>query len=115
MYPAVTPLVRAAIKRRYELIPYLYSLALNSHLTATPPQRWVGWGYETDAEVWSPELLKGETQYWYVQLFFLVLFRYQLFLQVIRSFEQILHRIRVSQGCLRASLYHSSKKYHGRG
>jgi len=64
MYPAITPLIRDAIKRRYELIPYLYSSALESHMTATPPQRWVGWGYESDPEVWTSALLKGETQYW---------------------------------------------------
>lgn len=65
MYEETTPLVRDIIKRRYELIPYLYSLALHSHLTATPPQRWVGWGYEKDQEVWNNKILTdGETQYW---------------------------------------------------
>lgn len=65
MYPEVTPLIRDIIKRRYELIPYLYSLALESHQTATPPQRWTGWGYESDSEVWTNKILKnGETQYW---------------------------------------------------
>jgi Glycosyl hydrolases family 31 len=64
MYPSITPLIRDAIKRRYELIPYIYSLALESHLTAIPPQRWIGWGYESDPEVWTPALLRGEEQYW---------------------------------------------------
>jgi alpha-glucosidase (family GH31 glycosyl hydrolase) len=64
MYPEVTPLIRDAIKRRYELIPYLYSLMLESHNTAVAPQRWIGWGYESDKEVWSDECMKGETQYW---------------------------------------------------
>ncbi|CZT11350.1 probable alpha-glucosidase [Rhynchosporium agropyri] len=64
MYPEITPLVRDAIKRRYELIPYLYSLMLESHLTALAPQRWIGWGYESDPEVWTPEVMAGETQYW---------------------------------------------------
>jgi alpha-glucosidase (family GH31 glycosyl hydrolase) len=65
MYEETTPLVRDIIKRRYELIPYLYSLALHSHLTATPPQRWVGWGYDKDPEVWINKVLTdGETQYW---------------------------------------------------
>ncbi|KZM18963.1 carbohydrate binding [Ascochyta rabiei] len=65
MYEETTSLVRDIIKRRYELIPYLYSLALNSHLTATPPQRWTGWGFEKDAEVWSNKVITdGETQYW---------------------------------------------------
>ncbi|KAL1876343.1 hypothetical protein VTK73DRAFT_9586 [Phialemonium thermophilum] len=65
MYPAITPLVRRAIKRRYAMIPYLYSLMLQSHKTAVPPQRWTGWGYEaTDPEVWTREIMEGETQYW---------------------------------------------------
>jgi alpha-glucosidase (family GH31 glycosyl hydrolase) len=64
MYPQITPLIRAAIKRRYELLPYIYSLMLESHMTASPPQRWTGWGYESDPEVWSPRLKSGEEQYW---------------------------------------------------
>jgi alpha-glucosidase (family GH31 glycosyl hydrolase) len=64
MYPETTPLIRDAIKRRYELIPYIYSLMLESHLRALPPQRWIGWGYESDPEVWTEEVMNGETQYW---------------------------------------------------
>jgi len=65
MYPETTAVIRDTIKRRYELIPYIYSLALESHLTANPPQRWTGWGYEYDPEVWANRTLKdGETQYW---------------------------------------------------
>jgi alpha-glucosidase (family GH31 glycosyl hydrolase) len=64
MYPEITPLIRDTIKRRYELIPYLYSLMLQSHMTALPPQRWVGWGFESDPEVWTPKVMSGETQYW---------------------------------------------------
>lgn len=64
MYPEITPLIRDAIKRRYEMVPYLYSLMLESHMTAHPPQRWIGHGYESDPEVWAPEVMKGETQYW---------------------------------------------------
>jgi len=64
MFPTITPMIRDTIKRRYELIPYLYSSALESHQHAIPPQRWVGWGYESDPEVWTPALLKGEAQYW---------------------------------------------------
>lgn len=57
--------MRAAIKRRYEILPYIYSLGLESHLTATPPQRWVGWGFEDDPEVWASKLLRdGEEQFW---------------------------------------------------
>ncbi|KAM0541012.1 hypothetical protein ACHAPJ_013412 [Fusarium lateritium] len=62
MHPSITHLVRSTIKRRYALIPYIYSLALESHQSALPPQRWIGWGYESDPEVWK--LLDGETQYW---------------------------------------------------
>lgn len=66
MYESTLPLVRGTIKRRYELQPYIYSAALESHLNATPPMRWIGWGYETtDPEVWTPHLLDGEEQYWF--------------------------------------------------
>jgi alpha-glucosidase (family GH31 glycosyl hydrolase) len=64
MYPEVTHIIRAAIKRRYELIPCIYSLALESHLTASPAQRWIGWGYEDDPNIWTTELRGGEEQYW---------------------------------------------------
>lgn len=64
MYPEVTPIIRSVIKRRYELIPYLYSLMLQSHRTAVPQQRWIGWGYSSDPNVWTPEVMRGETQYW---------------------------------------------------
>ncbi|KAF2478384.1 alpha-glucosidase-like protein [Lindgomyces ingoldianus] len=65
MYEETTSIIRKIIRRRYELIPYLYSLALESHMTAVPPQRWTGWGYEADPEVWKNRVLTdGETQYW---------------------------------------------------
>ncbi|PNP48544.1 hypothetical protein TGAMA5MH_00438 [Trichoderma gamsii] len=64
MYPEITHLVRKAIKRRYAMIPYIYSLMLESHQTAIPPQRWTGWGYEKDPEVWTGPITEGETQYW---------------------------------------------------
>ncbi|KAJ0108822.1 hypothetical protein J7T55_011313 [Diaporthe amygdali] len=63
-YPESTELIRRAIKRRYELLPYMYSLSIKSHLTAVPPQRWTGWGYESDDTVWTKEVKDGETQYW---------------------------------------------------
>ncbi|EPE05155.1 alpha-glucosidase [Ophiostoma piceae UAMH 11346] len=65
MHPVATPYVREAIKRRYELIPYVYSAAVESHLSALPPMRWIGWGYELDPEVWTKRLLEGDTQYWF--------------------------------------------------
>ncbi|KAI1372193.1 glycoside hydrolase family 31 protein [Hypoxylon crocopeplum] len=64
-YPSVEPVVREAIKRRYELVPYTYSLMLKSHREAIPSQRWTGWGYESDPTVWTKELFKGDTQYWF--------------------------------------------------
>lgn len=65
MYPEITPLIRDTIKRRYEILPYIYSLGLESHLHASPPQRWIGWGYETDPEVWTKTLKSGDEQYWF--------------------------------------------------
>ncbi|RAL09536.1 putative alpha-glucosidase [Aspergillus homomorphus CBS 101889] len=65
MYPEITPLVRDTIKRRYEILPYIYSLGLESHLTASPLQRWVGWGYESDPEVWTKALKAGDEQFWF--------------------------------------------------
>ena len=65
MYPQITPLIRTAIKRRYQILPYIYSLSLESHLFATPPHRWVGWDHESDPEVWTPFLKRGEEQYWF--------------------------------------------------
>lgn len=64
MYPSITHLIRKAIKRRYAMIPYLYSLSLISHQMAVPPQRWTGWGYESDPRVWSEKIMDGEDQYW---------------------------------------------------
>lgn len=63
-YPESTGLVREAVKRRYELLPYIYSLSIKSHLTAVPPQRWTGWGYENDENVWTKDVMAGDTQYW---------------------------------------------------
>jgi alpha-glucosidase (family GH31 glycosyl hydrolase) len=66
MYPDVTHIIRQAIKRRYELIPYLYSLIIESHLFGIPPQRWIGMGFENDLTVWkNTELRDGERQYWF--------------------------------------------------
>jgi alpha-glucosidase (family GH31 glycosyl hydrolase) len=65
MYPEITPQVRDTIKRRYEMLPYIYSLGLESHMFAAPPQRWTGWGYESDPEVWTKEIKAGESQFWF--------------------------------------------------
>ncbi|KAI1385579.1 glycoside hydrolase family 31 protein [Hypoxylon trugodes] len=64
-YPSVEPIIRNTIKRRYELVPYTYAGILRSHREAIPPQRWTGWGYESDPEVWSKKILQGDTQYWF--------------------------------------------------
>lgn len=65
MYPEITHLIRKAIKRRYEIMPYIYSLGLESHLEASPPTRWIGWTYEGDPEVWTKRLKRGEEQFWF--------------------------------------------------
>lgn len=60
MYPEILPLIRESIKRRYELIPYLYSLHWDSHLHAYPLNRWIGWGkYEKDPNVWKDEVINS--------------------------------------------------------
>lgn len=64
-YPSTTPIIRKAVRRRYELVPYTYSQALLSHRDATPPQRWTGWGYESDPEVWTKKIYQGDTQFWF--------------------------------------------------
>lgn len=38
---------------------------LKSALTAVPPQRWTGWGNESDPVVWSKEITRSDTQYWF--------------------------------------------------
>ncbi|KAK1522978.1 glycosyl hydrolase family 31 [Colletotrichum paranaense] len=69
MYPTATPIIRATIKRRYELVPYTYSQNLRAHHTAVPPQRWTGWGYEADPEVWTKAIKDGDTQFWFGDAF----------------------------------------------
>ena len=65
-YPSHAPYIRAAIERRYALLPLLASLQVEAHRTGAPPVRWVGWGRErTDPEVWSDRRLRdGEGQFW---------------------------------------------------
>ena len=65
MYPSILSEIREAIKRRYELIPYLYELSFRSAQEAQPLQRWTGWGpYDKDPNVWNDQGLRaGETQY----------------------------------------------------
>ncbi|KAJ9092849.1 hypothetical protein QFC19_008573 [Naganishia cerealis] len=60
MYPEVTPLIRKAIKRRYELLPYFNSLNWESHIHAEPPNSWLGHGeFGRDTNLYSDEVLNG--------------------------------------------------------
>jgi alpha-glucosidase (family GH31 glycosyl hydrolase) len=60
MYPAVLPVVRAAIKWRYEYLPLFNSLMWASHLRAEPTNAWLGWGaFADDPEVYTSEVLDG--------------------------------------------------------
>ena len=47
------------------MLPCIYSLGLEGHMYASPPQRRIGWDYETDPEVWSKALENGEEQFWF--------------------------------------------------
>lgn len=38
---------------------------LKSHRDAVPPQRWTGWGYESDPNVWSHDITRSDSQYWF--------------------------------------------------
>jgi alpha-glucosidase (family GH31 glycosyl hydrolase) len=64
-YPSVLSHIQESIKRRYELIPYLYELWFHSTLETEPLQRWVGLGpYDQDSTVWNdPVLRAGERQF----------------------------------------------------
>ena len=60
MYPEILPDIRRIIQRRYELIPYLYSLHYEGHILSEPPVCWLGWGpFQQDSEVFKPEILEG--------------------------------------------------------
>ncbi|GHJ88992.1 hypothetical protein NliqN6_5394 [Naganishia liquefaciens] len=60
MYPEVTPMVRKAIKRRYELLPFFNSLNWESHLHAEPPNSWLGHGeFGRDYNLYTDEILNG--------------------------------------------------------
>lgn len=63
MYPEILPEIRKAVKRRYEILPWVYSLHLESCLFAKLPVRWVGCGAEGDSVVWSSEVLRRGEQY----------------------------------------------------
>lgn len=64
MHKDVFPLIRDAIKRRYELIPYLYSLHHEGRELASPPVTWLGWGdYASDPRLLSQEMM-NEGDFW---------------------------------------------------
>ncbi|KAK8861546.1 hypothetical protein IAR55_002368 [Kwoniella newhampshirensis] len=60
MYPEVLPIVREAIKWRYEYLPFFNSLMWESHLDATPSTAWLGFGeFSTDPELYTDTILNG--------------------------------------------------------
>lgn len=60
MYPEVLPVIRSAIKWRYEYLPYFNSLMWGSHEDCEPTNAWIGWGdFASDPEVYAPEVLNG--------------------------------------------------------
>ncbi|KIR27982.1 glicosidase, partial [Cryptococcus deuterogattii LA55] len=60
MYPAVLPIVREAIKWRYEHLPFFNSLMWESHLRATPTTTWLGFGpFASDPALYEAAILEG--------------------------------------------------------
>lgn len=60
MYPSVLPIIRKAIKWRYQYLPYFNSLMWGSHLECEPTNAWLGWGdFATDPEVYTEKVLHG--------------------------------------------------------
>jgi alpha-glucosidase len=53
LYPEYTALVRAAIQRRYWLLPYLYTLAEQAHRTGSPLVRPMAAAFEWEAQLWE--------------------------------------------------------------
>lgn len=64
LYPEVLPIVRGAIERRYEILPYLYALMHEAAGDGEAPMTWPGWGpFERDPNVFEEEVLDGQ-DYW---------------------------------------------------
>ena len=60
MYPEILPQIREVIKRRYELIPYIYALHHEGRLNSDPPVSWLGWGkFMQDPKTLTAEILDG--------------------------------------------------------
>ncbi|KAH8826837.1 glycosyl hydrolases family 31-domain-containing protein [Flagelloscypha sp. PMI_526] len=61
MYPEVLPYIRAAILRRYELIPYMYALSWEGALEGKAPMTWLGWDmFEKDPACYDEQVLEGQ-------------------------------------------------------
>ena len=58
------PCIRSAVARRYEIVPYTYSLALRFCDGDSPPVRWPGWGFESDPMVWE-SLKSHDSTFWF--------------------------------------------------
>ena len=57
--------VRAAIKRRYELLPYMYTLHHEGRNAKTPPVSFLGMGeFQSDSALFKPENLYGDPHFW---------------------------------------------------
>ncbi|WWC87844.1 uncharacterized protein L201_002741 [Kwoniella dendrophila CBS 6074] len=60
MYPEVLPVVRDAIKWRYEYLPFFNHLMWLSHLEALPSTAWLGYGeFAGDSNLYTEEVLEG--------------------------------------------------------
>lgn len=60
MYPEITDKIRGVIKRRYELVPYIYDLHCQGKVAGTPPVTWPGFGpFASDETVFEPRVLEG--------------------------------------------------------
>lgn len=44
---------------------HLFSDAEKPPHCRPPPQRWTGWGYEDDPEVWTKAITQGDSQHWF--------------------------------------------------
>ncbi|WVF67168.1 hypothetical protein IAT40_001914 [Kwoniella sp. CBS 6097] len=60
MYPEVLPIVRDAIKWRYEYLPFFNHLMWESHVDAVPSTAWLGYGpFASDPVLYTQEILEG--------------------------------------------------------
>ncbi|OCF57943.1 glicosidase [Kwoniella mangroviensis CBS 10435] len=60
MYPEVLPIIRDAIKWRYEYLPFFNHLMWLSHEEAIPTTAWLGYGdFASDPNLYTQEILEG--------------------------------------------------------